>query len=541
MENQEGDKEKTNTENNNKQEEKKEEEDEKKDTNEESKQDDNKENNDTSNKEGEQLPQLNEIIDGSDIKKEEEAKTEEKNEEKTIEVKNEEKKEEIETHNIPVEEENKTEIKVEDNEKQIQDNTNSIPSTEEKKEDTPKEEIKTEDIQKEELQKDTEVRKEENNNTTTEEPKTDTMEEEAKKEKKVEIIEPEKEDKKEKKPIEIKKLNLNTTSRKRNENHTPMKTERTTEFSKDSPELTPTSIKTKKYIKGKIGNVPHHKKTNTTFIDYQTERKIEKKPTPQKELTGFDETYQRFQSKLDDYKAKMEMMRKKKKEDELKALKPVPRINKNTDTLFKSNKTFLQRQESFEKKRKEKQKKTLEEKKRKEEEELKKKNSDKKKNKKDFSHQISQFQEWENKKKEHINELKKKKEEQELKELTKVTKKKKVKVTQRELDNAIERLYKDDVNKRKQNQHMLKTIFTPSFTPQINRGKNIIKTEPQMPKEEIEDNENVEEELVTRHGAQIENVIRDKLFRNKKISSNSKNNEDINGNVMEGTTNEEAN
>ena len=63
MENQEGDKEKTNTENNNKQEEKKEEEDEKKDTNEESKQDDNKENNDTSNKEGEQLPQLNEIID----------------------------------------------------------------------------------------------------------------------------------------------------------------------------------------------------------------------------------------------------------------------------------------------------------------------------------------------------------------------------------------------------------------------------------------------------------------------------------------------
>ena len=86
---------------------------------------------------------------------------------------------------------------------------------------------------------------------------------------------------------------------------------------------------------------------------------------------------------------------------------------------------------------------------------------------------------------------------------------------------------------------MLKTIFTPSFTPQINRGKNIIKTEPQMPKEEIEDNENVEEELV--HGAQIENVIRDKLFRNKKISSNSKNNEDINGNDMEGTTNEEAN
>ena len=140
-----------------------------------------------------------------------------------------------------------------------------------------------------------------------------------------------------------------------------------------------------------------------------------------------------------------------------------------------------------------------------------------------------------------INELKKKKEEQELKEVTKYNKKKKTKVSQRELDNAIERLYKDDVNKRKQNQHMLKTIFTPSFTPQINRGKNIIKTEPQMPKEEIEDNENVEEELVTRHGAQIENVIRDKLFRNKKISSNSKNNEDINGNDMEGTTNEEAN
>ena len=224
----------------------------------------------------------------------------------------------------------------------------------------------------------------------------------------------------------------------------------------------------------------------------------------------------------------MEMMRKKKKEDELKALKPIPRINKNTDTLFKSNKTFLQRQESFEKKRKEKQKKTQEEMKKKELEELKKANSDKKKIKKDFSRQISQFQEWENKKKEHINELKKKKEEQELKEVTKYNKKKKTKVSQRELDNAIERLYKDDVNKRKQNQHMLKTIFTPSFTPQINRGKNNLKNEPQMPKEEIEDNdiENVEEELVTHHGEQIENVIRGKLFKNKKISSNNKNNED---------------
>ena len=137
----------------------------------------------------------------------------------------------------------------------------------------------------------------------------------------------------------------------------------------------------------------------------------------------------------------------------------------------------------------------------------------------------------------------KKKEEQELNEVTKYNKKKKTKVSQRELDNAIERLYKDDVNKRKQNQHMLKTIFTPSFTPQINRGKNNLKNEPQMPKEEIEDNdiENVEEELVTHHGEQIENVIRGKLFKNKKISSNNKNNEESNANENEGTTNEEAN
>ena len=70
--------------------------------------------------------------------------------------------------------------------------------------------------------------------------------------------------------------------------------------------------------------------------------------------------------------------------------------------------------------------------KKKELEELKKVNSDKKKNKKDFSHQISQFQEWENKKKEHINELKKKKEEQELKEVINYNKKKKAKVSQRE-------------------------------------------------------------------------------------------------------------
>ena len=90
------------------------------------------------------------------------------------------------------------------------------------------------------------------------------------------------------------------------------------------------------------------------------------------------------------------------------------------------------------------------------------------------------------------------------------------------MDSTIERLYKDDVNKRKQNQHVLKTIFTPSFTPQTNKAKNIKQEPIHVPKEDFdEENEEIDDNnLIIGNECQIENVIRDKLFKNKKITSN---------------------
>ena len=74
----------------------------------------------------------------------------------------------------------------------------------------------------------------------------------------------------------------------------------------------------------------------------------------------FEQTYQRFLSQKEDQEIKLKILREEKTEKELKGLTLVPKINKNSIAMFKSNKTFLERQASFEKKRIEKNKKMLE-------------------------------------------------------------------------------------------------------------------------------------------------------------------------------------
>ena len=65
----------------------------------------------------------------------------------------------------------------------------------------------------------------------------------------------------------------------------------------------------------------------------------------------FEQTYQRFLSQKEDQEIKLKILREEKTEKELKGLTLVPKINKNSIAMFKSNKTFLERQASFEKKR----------------------------------------------------------------------------------------------------------------------------------------------------------------------------------------------
>lgn len=74
--------------------------------------------------------------------------------------------------------------------------------------------------------------------------------------------------------------------------------------------------------------------------------------------------------------------------------------------------------------------------------------------------------EWENKKKEKLIQLKKEKEKKEI-----VSSNRKPRPSEADIQNSLQRLYKDDIIKRKQNQPDLTSIFTPSFIPNINKRK----------------------------------------------------------------------
>lgn len=238
---------------------------------------------------------------------------------------------------------------------------------------------------------------------------------------------------------------------------------------------------------------------------------------------NFEQTYQRFQSQLIDTEIKLELLREEKREKELKGVTLAPKINKNSLNLVKNTKSFLERQASFEKKKKEKAKKLIEEKKKKEEEILKKSRNTKPN--KNFNTYLSHLTEWENKKKEKISKLKKENEKKEF--LNKTASNHKPRPSEIDIQNALERLYKDDVIKRKQNQAVLTTIFTPSFTPRINKKKiKLNKTNDDINvtdfcETEVNDNNDLSmESYKLQQTERVENAIRKKLFR--KMKDNSK-------------------
>lgn len=234
----------------------------------------------------------------------------------------------------------------------------------------------------------------------------------------------------------------------------------------------------------------------------------------------FEQTYQRFLSQKEDQEIKLKILREEKTQKELKGLTLVPKINKNSVAMFKSNKSFLERQASFEKKRKEKNKKMLEEKKKKEDEIIKQSRNAKRH---DISSFVTHCYDWENKKKEKINKLKTENENKELK----VNMSFRQRPSEADLQSAFERLYKDDVIKRKQNQSVLNCIFTPSFQPQTNTNKyKLNKTEKTMNMTQsnldISNDLDISMEQIreVQQSQRIENAIRNKLFKKLKGKTN---------------------
>ena len=237
-----------------------------------------------------------------------------------------------------------------------------------------------------------------------------------------------------------------------------------------------------------------------------------------KKEEDFNQTYQRFQSQLQDYEIKMEILREEKQEAELKGVTYTPRLNKNSMNMVKGKKSFLERQASFEKKKQAKAQKLLEEKKKKEDEILKKSRNTKIQNK-DINNFLTHCAEWENKKKEKITKMLKEKEQKEI--LCKTSSNKKSKQNDSNLQNTLERLYKDDVLKRKQNQSVLTSIFTPSFTPRINKTKNSLnKTNDNinLTESSIDLSNQLDismEQLKIQNNEKVNNALRNKLFKAK--------------------------
>ena len=233
--------------------------------------------------------------------------------------------------------------------------------------------------------------------------------------------------------------------------------------------------------------------------------KMSKKSEDKKD---FNKTYQRFQSKLQDYEIKIDILRQEKEENELKGVTLTPRINSNSRQIIKNTKSFLERQASFVKKRKEKNKKMILEKQKKEEEICAKTRNVNK----DINTFLTHCTEWENKKKEKPIQLKKE---------IKVSSNRKSRPSEADIQISLQRLYKDDVIKRKQNQSVLASIFTPSFIPNINKRRTKIdKSKDKLNRTDMSidisnDLDLSMEQMKIQNNEHIRKALRNKLFKPK--------------------------
>lgn len=165
-----------------------------------------------------------------------------------------------------------------------------------------------------------------------------------------------------------------------------------------------------------------HVRVISTDASIDRTRNITLRPKHNKEMSSITEYSKTTRNINDSYSPRKERTRK---------------IVNNKIVLSKITKNFYERQLSFEKKKKAKREKLAEELKRKEEEELTK---NIKLTKEGFKNKMIGYKEWEEKKQNRINQLMK---EQELQQLPNK------KYTKKEINETINRLYKDDMNKKK--------------------------------------------------------------------------------------------
>ena len=180
-------------------------------------------------------------------------------------------------------------------------------------------------------------------------------------------------------------------------------------------------------------------------------------------------------------------MKKNNEENEKKLCSHKPKINKKSQELASKNKgDFYERQKKLMDDKKKKDALLKEKIQKKEYEEINKNNilltrnkankeKKKKERKKSMDDVVKNFYEWDSKRKEKLNDKIKTKEKNIKKDLRKkpqINKNSYLITVNRNPDQIFNRLYIDDINKRKERQQMLEHIYTPSFQPNLVNIKN---------------------------------------------------------------------
>lgn len=189
--------------------------------------------------------------------------------------------------------------------------------------------------------------------------------------------------------------------------------------------------------------------------------------------------------KHDEY---MKRLKEKYEKNEKDKIKPIPMTlnqKKNNDTRSNSEKKrdFLERMQKNNEVVKKKKEKIKEDKEKKIMAEIKKNvEKEKKLSKEMVNKKINEIYEWDARRKKKIEmqeKMRKEKEQNELKncfkpQINDSSKKMLRKHLNRSTDNAFERLYKEDVQKRKVKNEILKNIYTPAFKPTLNKKESSI-------------------------------------------------------------------
>lgn len=225
-------------------------------------------------------------------------------------------------------------------------------------------------------------------------------------------------------------------------------------------------------------------------------------------------TYKRFIEKDRKRKEKVSKMKKIKEEQENKIYSHKPVIDKNSRKISsKNNEDFFSRQKRLlEKKEK---KNDMIKRRIKENENVQIKTNKKLKNKKDreksVEETIHKLYDWETKRKEKLNQIRKSEERKKLYNNFHSKSKNKVRVNP---DDVVNRLYKVDIEKRREKAVLLKNSLTPTFQPTLTRNNSSMSSS-------SSDSDNIDSSITTKK-------INNSSYENTTISKKSEpNNDDI--------------